>query len=513
METVEFYGGVDEIGGNKIKVNVDSTSLMLDFGMSFSKNGMYFDNFVNPRKSNGIGDYIELGLIPKIKGIYREDYIRHMGLNFEEKPSIDGLLLSHAHADHADYMTLLRNDIPFYMSQNSKVILEVLDTTGTKELYRYKEQFKFVPKKRGEGFKQAIGDEISSPRDIRVLKPYKRETIGNLDVQLAPVDHSLPGASAFLIEGSQEKIVYTGDLRFHGRNRDATFEFVEKAKKFQPDIMICEGTRINSGLHKKSHDENGEEIKYLELEEEIEDKAYDLISQYNGLVVVNFPLRDLDRLVTFYNLAKNTDRKLAISLKQAYMLKRIEEENSEKTIYPSIHDEAISIYLPRRGSGLYMKDNYVNYGGHWQAANETDRIKDYSKDKWILEFLEYDNAITYKDIQENESDYIFRCDNFSFVDLIDVKPENAIYIHSTTEPFNEEMEMSYEITENWLNHFEIPIYNHFHVSGHARGDELLEMIREIQPDVLYPVHTEHAEMYDILKEDGIEVIRPSLKGC
>ena len=65
-----------------------------------------------------------------------------------------------SHADHADYMTLLRNDIPFYMSQNSKVILEVLDTTGTKELYRYKEQFKFVPKKRGEGFKQAIGDEI-----------------------------------------------------------------------------------------------------------------------------------------------------------------------------------------------------------------------------------------------------------------------------------------------------------------------------------------------------------------
>ena len=242
METVEFYGGVDEIGGNKIKVNADSTSLMLDFGMSFSKNGMYFDNFVNPRKSNGIGDYIELGLIPKIKGIYREDYIRHMGLNFEEKPSIDGLLLSHAHADHADYMTLLRNDIPFYMSQNSKVILEVLDTTGTKELYRYKEQFKFVPKKRGEGFKQAIGDEISSPRDSRVLKPYKRETIGNLDVQLAPVDHSLPGASAFLIEGSQEKIVYTGDLRFHGRNRDATFELVEKANKFQPNIMICERT-------------------------------------------------------------------------------------------------------------------------------------------------------------------------------------------------------------------------------------------------------------------------------
>jgi ribonuclease J len=95
------------------------------------------------------------------------------------------------------------------MSLNSKVILEVLDTTGTKELYRYKEQFKFVPKKRGEGFKQAIGDEITSIRDIRVLDPYEKEAIGNLNVQLAPVDHSLPGASAFLIEGSEEKIVYT----------------------------------------------------------------------------------------------------------------------------------------------------------------------------------------------------------------------------------------------------------------------------------------------------------------
>ena len=73
METLEFYGGVDEIGGNKIKVNADSTSLMLDFGMSFSKTGRYFDNFINPRKSNGIGDYIELELIPKIKGIYRMD--------------------------------------------------------------------------------------------------------------------------------------------------------------------------------------------------------------------------------------------------------------------------------------------------------------------------------------------------------------------------------------------------------------------------------------------------------
>ena len=115
------------------------------------------------------------------------------------------------------------------------------------------------------------------------------------------------------------------------------------------------------------------------------------------------------------------------------------------------------------------------------------------------------------DIKENEERYILRLDNFSFVQLVDLKPKDAMYIHSVTEPFNEEMKLSYEVTENWLNHFNIPINKPFHVSGHARGPELLDMIREINPDVLYPVHTTNIELFDVLKEDGIKVIHPELK--
>lgn len=32
------------------------------------------------------------------------------------------------------------------------------------------------------------------------------------------------------------------------------------------------------------------------------------------------------------------------------------------------------------------------------------------------------------------------------------------------------------------------------------------MIREINPEKLYPIHSEHIEVFDILKDDGIEVI-------
>jgi ribonuclease J len=38
--------------------------------------------------------------------------------------------------------------------------------------------------------------------------------------------------------------------------------------------------------------------------------------------------------------------------------------------------------------------------------------------------------------------------------------------------------------------------------------EILEMIRKIHPDKLYPIHTTHKEKFLELADDGIEVIFP-----
>jgi ribonuclease J len=66
--------------------------------------------------------------------------------------------------------------------------------------------------------------------------------------------------------------------------------------------------------------------------------------------------------------------------------------------------------------------------------------------------------------------------------------------------------------KKWLQLFNLPlIKGGFHASGHANGKELLSMIRDIGPEKLYPVHTEHVELFDVLKEDGIEVIHPKLR--
>ena len=75
MVKLTFYGGVEEIGGNKILLEDNGTKIFLDFGMGFKRRGLYFEEFLTPRAANGIGDFFELRLLPDIAGVYREDLL------------------------------------------------------------------------------------------------------------------------------------------------------------------------------------------------------------------------------------------------------------------------------------------------------------------------------------------------------------------------------------------------------------------------------------------------------
>ncbi len=495
MTSIDFFGGVDEIGGNKIRVKDNSASFFLDFGMGFSRANDYLSEFLQPRKGNGILDFFELGLLPCVKGIYREDYLKHVGLTYPDEPSVDGVLISHSHVDHVAYVHHLREDIPVYLSNESYLILKALEDTGTSSFSEYlhlKKSFYLEPKKRGGGYKRSIG--INVERDINIIEPYKPFNIGDFTIKSAPVDHSLPGASAFIIENNDETIVYTGDLRFHGRNPQLTHKFVKEAKKSNPTIMISEGTRIDSF-------ENVNEI-------DIEKRAVNEVEKCKGLVVVNYPIRDLDRLLTFYKVAQDTDRKLVVSLKQAYILKLFQETSGD---YPKLSD--VMIYKPRKGWGLVGEERYACVEEEWLCAEDIhpeESMRDYKK--WEREFLMEKNILTFKDLRETPQDFIFRCDFFELKELIDIKPENGVYIKSSTEPFDEQMEINESKVRKWLELFNLPLLNKgFHASGHANGQEILDMIREINPEKVYPVHTVHKNKFKVLEEDGIKITNPVLK--
>ena len=122
-----------------------------------------------------------------------------------------------------------------------------------------------------------------------------------------PVDHSIPGVDAFILHTSSGSIANTGDLRFHGRRKDDTEKFVEKCGQSSLDLILCEGTRVAETQSITEYD--------------VESISTKIINETEQLVICSYPIRDLDRLMSFYLAAKNSGRFLVIDLKQAYLLK------------------------------------------------------------------------------------------------------------------------------------------------------------------------------------------------
>ena len=89
---ITVLGGKNEIGGNKILLEHKDTRIFLDFGMSFKQASKFFSEFLQPRKCATLTDFFELGLLPDIEGLYRGDYLRHMGRKEEER-EIDAVFL------------------------------------------------------------------------------------------------------------------------------------------------------------------------------------------------------------------------------------------------------------------------------------------------------------------------------------------------------------------------------------------------------------------------------------
>ena len=59
-------------------------------------------------------------------------------------------------------------------------------------------------KKKLDGFKRLSGNDARMERELNIVKPYKNFEIGDFTIKSAPVDHSLPGASAFIMENNDE---------------------------------------------------------------------------------------------------------------------------------------------------------------------------------------------------------------------------------------------------------------------------------------------------------------------
>ncbi|MGC8620042.1 MAG: MBL fold metallo-hydrolase RNA specificity domain-containing protein [Thermoplasmata archaeon] len=492
---ITIFDGHGTIGGNKIYIEENNEGIFLDFGMNFSSYGKYYEEFITERPSRGIYDLWRLGLIPKLN-IYRDDLIPD-DLSSEilksDKIPVKMVLISHAHLDHAGNVSLLRNDIPILGSPETLVILKSIRDTSSahlgNEIPYSKERIKdgFLLKaskniiKRKMFVTDSLNDESINFLSSMNLTSKENENMAeiddfknhNLHFEFKPfiVDHSIPGATSFLIKADFE-IAYTGDLRFHGKRKDGSMDFFKNAKNAR--ILITEGTRIG-----RADDTNvSEELVY--------ENSFSIINESNDLVISDFSPRNFERLETFKKIAEKTGRSLVITTKDAYYLDALDALNKTEMM------KNLKIY-----SEYSLKEN------KWQSI---------IYDKYGGEYI-YPN-----DIKNDPSNYIL-C--FSFYDmpkLLDIMPNGGDYIYSSSEAFGEEDIFSFERLLEWIKFFnfkvhgikiennEIRFEKGLHASGHASKDDLIHAIDIMDPDLIIPVHTENPDWF-LQNFENVKIIK------
>ncbi|HKV90346.1 MAG TPA: MBL fold metallo-hydrolase [Thermoplasmata archaeon] len=424
--TVRFLGGVREIGGNKVVVEDGPDRILFDFGPSFSPVWeQYWGQYLQPRSGTPVKDRLEFDLLPRVEGLYSETALTGADLPFRE-PEFHALFVSHAHMDHAGYLNLIDPRIPVYASDGTRALLDAISESTTTK----------------------YGDH-----DWRALLPGTPVRVGRLEVEPFPVDHSIPGATGFLVRTSAGTLVYTGDFRQHGPRGEETRLFVEAAASERPVGLITEGTRAGPDPRKQFSEEG------------VRTGVDRLLQGSRHLALVTSYPRDLDRFATMYAAARAAGRSLVVSLRTAYLLSAVHDR------FPSI-----PLPVPGRSEGFHVyrrpKARYF---------------------PWERPLLE--NAVDAVWVKQHGPELLLSLEMSHFAELIDLRPESGSpYIHSMSEPFSED-DLDDRMMHRWLEHFGLS-FHQYHASGHASGPELRAIVEAIRPKAVFPIHTEHPEAFE-----------------
>ena len=299
---------------------------------------------------------------------------------------------------------------------------------------------------------------------FRTFRTGDKIKIGSVEVEPIHVDHSVPGCYGFIIHTTEGAIIYSGDFRIHGNKPSMTQDFVSAASKTKPIGMLCEGTNMIGAD--------------FSTESEVDEKMNKVIGTTQNLVFVTFRQTDVDRTRTLLNVAKSNHRKLGISLRQAYLLNRLGTDR--KLNLPAVNSDDFLIF--RRKKKQYYK--------------------------WEQSILDLPNVVDANEVKRIQNKVVLATSFSDLNELHTMKPApGSSFVLSSSEPFNEEMEIEYDKFVNWLDHFGLPMY-HIHCSGHMMPTEIKQVIGKISPKTLLPIHTEHPELYAKFVSDIASVKLP-----
>ena len=266
-----IHRGTHEIGGSCVELKTDKARILVDFGMPLvGENKKPFDSKILIGKT--VDDLKKLKILPDIKGLY----------NTEDK-ALDAILISHSHMDHYGLLNYVHPDIPIYMSQGAKELIEISSI--------------FTPNKIGK-------------LNSRIIKSRRPFDIGDITITPYQVDHSAFDAIAFLVEDDGKRLFYSGDFRGHGR-KSALFEMMIKNPPKDIDCLLMEGSMF------------GRDDQKYKNEVSVQMRIEEILKSANNITFLFASSQNIDRLVSAYKACLKTDSTFVIDIYTAYILDRL----------------------------------------------------------------------------------------------------------------------------------------------------------------------------------------------
>ncbi|MCT4589121.1 MAG: MBL fold metallo-hydrolase [Carboxylicivirga sp.] len=308
-----IHRGTNEIGGICIEIQSGKSRILLDFGMPLvNKSGDTF-NF-KQFENHSIPELISEGVLPDISNAYNTD------------SDINGVIISHPHADHFGLMKYLSKQIPVYLGKPTHEILKLNNVFIHQE------------------------NNIEKPIYFEKSKPIK---IGEFTVTPYWNDHSAFDAYSFLIEADGKSVFYSGDFRGHGRKAKAYKWFTYNAPK-NVDCLLIEGTTI------------GREAKKFKTEDEIELELVELFKNSDCINYVYTSSQNIDRIVSLYRACLQSGKTFVIDVYTANVLDKLSQY--AKLPSPLNSYKRLKVMFPYKlTSGLFRRgmDELANkFSGH-----------------------------------------------------------------------------------------------------------------------------------------------------
>ena len=268
-----IHRGCHEIGGNCVEVESQGKRIILDIGL--------------PLKSEH-----DTGL-PDISGLTAPD------------GRLLGIFISHPHTDHYGLLEKITVPVPVYMGAAAQRIINAevntlftpLPSTGKAKLKIYE-------------------DKIPIHIGPFTITPYQ-------------IDHSAYDSYCLLVEAEGKRLLYSGDIRGHGRNSDLFREFINNPPR-DIDVLICEGTQIGRNPDFAYPDENS-----------VEDKMAEFFGETKGMALVWCSAQNIDRLISVWRASRRAKRKLILDVYTAEIIRVTKDKN-----LPSPGKEGVKVFLP-----------------------------------------------------------------------------------------------------------------------------------------------------------------------